>query len=52
MTRGDILAVFKRPSRVGREVSDVRGACPACGYDLRGADHEACPECGWQAAEG
>jgi rubrerythrin len=22
------------------------GACPACGYDLRGAEHERCPECG------
>lgn len=20
--------------------------CPNCGYDLRGVDHEACPECG------
>jgi hypothetical protein len=23
-----------------------RGLCPACGYDLRGAAHERCPECG------
>ncbi len=23
-----------------------RGLCVACGYDLRHADHEACPECG------
>ncbi len=23
-----------------------RGLCPACGYDLRHAEHEACPECG------
>ena len=23
-----------------------RGLCVACGYDLRGAEHEACPECG------
>ncbi len=22
------------------------GRCPACGYDLRGTDHERCPECG------
>ena len=23
-----------------------RGLCVACGYDLRHADHNACPECG------
>lgn len=23
-----------------------RGLCPRCGYDLRGGDHPACPECG------
>lgn len=23
-----------------------RGKCVKCGYDLRGAEHEACPECG------
>lgn len=45
----DVVAVCKRPSEPGSEVSDVRGACPDCGYDLRGADHDACPECGWQA---
>ncbi len=22
------------------------GVCTSCGYDLRGADHAACPECG------
>ena len=22
------------------------GVCPACGYDLRHGEHEACPECG------
>ena len=22
------------------------GRCFRCGYDLRGADHEVCPECG------
>ncbi len=26
-----------------------RGLCPACGYDLRHAEHEACPECGVMA---
>ena len=24
------------------------GACPACGYDLRGGAGAGCPECGWQ----
>ncbi len=23
-----------------------RGLCVACGYDIRHADHDACPECG------
>lgn len=23
-----------------------RGLCPECKYDLRGTDHESCPECG------
>jgi hypothetical protein len=27
-------------------VRRLRGLCPACGYDLRGAAHERCPECG------
>ncbi len=27
-----------------------RGHCIKCGYDLRGADHEVCPECGAQSA--
>lgn len=25
-----------------------RGACPACGYVLRGLDDDGCPECGWR----
>lgn len=23
------------------------GACPSCGYDLRGDVASGCPECGW-----
>ena len=29
-----------------RHLRRKRGLCVACGYDLRHADHEACPECG------
>ena len=34
------LSVFRRYIR------RRKGLCLQCGYDLRGADHEACPECG------
>jgi hypothetical protein len=30
----------------GQRSRRARGLCPACGYDLRGAEHERCPECG------
>ncbi len=29
-----------------RFIRAKRGHCIKCGYDLRGAEHEACPECG------
>jgi hypothetical protein len=29
-----------------RRLREQRNLCPACGYDLRGAEHERCPECG------
>ena len=29
-----------------------RGLCPACGYDLKHAEHESCPECGAGLAAG
>ncbi len=29
-----------------RHIRRKRGLCVACGYDLRHADHDACPECG------
>ncbi|MGD9790863.1 MAG: hypothetical protein AB7Q00_11255 [Phycisphaerales bacterium] len=28
----------------------VQGACPKCGYDLRGDLEAGCPECGWNRA--
>ena len=27
-------------------LADHDEPCPMCGYDLRGADHKVCPECG------
>jgi hypothetical protein len=42
-----ILWLLIRGSFVLRRSSRVRrGLCGACGYDLRGASHSACPECG------
>jgi hypothetical protein len=29
-----------------RRTRAIRGECPTCAYDLRGAAHERCPECG------
>ncbi len=34
------------PKIVGRHVRFKRKCCLVCGYDLRGAEHEVCPECG------
>ena len=34
------------PFAARRIVRRRRGHCPQCGYDLRGAEHEVCPECG------
>ena len=31
---------------IRRHLRRRRGLCPACGYDLRHGEHEACPECG------
>lgn len=37
-------ARLRRDAR--RRMRVARGLCLACGYELRGADHERCPECG------
>ena len=42
-----IIAAFVVPL-VRQSLRAKRGLCPACGYDLHGAEHEACPECGWR----
>jgi hypothetical protein len=38
------------PALVRRRRRARRGACPKCGYDLRGNVGPRCPECGWSAA--
>ena len=37
------------PFALRRLIRRRRGLCPACAYDLRHAEHEACPECGLTA---
>ncbi len=37
------------PFVLRRLIRRRRGLCPACGYDLRHGEHEACPECGLTA---
>ena len=44
-----VVSVFKRPYVKSSEPSEILGVCPSCGYDLRGTEHAACPECGWRA---
>ena len=34
------------PFALRRVIRRKRGLCVACNYDLRHADHDACPECG------
>ena len=34
------------PFVLRRHIRRKRGRCLKCGYDLRGAEHEVCPECG------
>ena len=36
------------PGRMRRMFRRKRGLCVKCAYDLRGAEHEACPECGME----
>jgi hypothetical protein len=38
--------LFFGAGTVKRSLRRHRNRCPACGYDLRGTQHEQCPECG------
>ncbi len=38
--------VILGPFALRRFIRRKRGLCVACGYDLRHAEHDACPECG------
>ncbi len=38
--------LWSSPFVVRRLIRRKRGLCIKCGYDLRGAEHEVCPECG------
>ena len=38
--------VMLGPFTARRIIRRKRGQCIKCGYDLRGAEHEVCPECG------
>ncbi|MEE9129392.1 MAG: hypothetical protein V3T84_05190 [Phycisphaerales bacterium] len=40
------------PFTARRHIRRKRGLCLKCGYDLRGAEHEACPECGFGMSSG
>ena len=40
--------VIPGPFTARRMIRRRRGLCLKCGYDLRGAEHEVCPECGVQ----
>ena len=39
-------AIWYGVSQARRSLRVCMGLCPYCAYDLRGTEHEACPECG------
>ena len=45
LLRGASVAL-RSASEERRDERAHRGLCPACAYDLRGAEHDVCPECG------
>ncbi|MCH8152927.1 MAG: hypothetical protein IH830_11215 [Planctomycetes bacterium] len=36
------------PFALRHHIRRKRGLCVSCGYDLRHANHDVCPECGWR----
>lgn len=36
------------PFTARRMIRHKQGRCIKCGYDLRGTEHDVCPECGWE----
>ena len=48
-----ILESTPRRREVRRQAIRIRcGQCVQCGYDLRGCEHERCPECGKEIRKG
>ena len=43
---GILWLLIPGPYVLRRMIRHKRGLCVKCAYDLRGVDHEACPECG------
>ena len=41
-----IWLLIPGPFVLRRFIRCKRGLCVTCAYDLRGVEHEACPECG------
>ena len=46
---GIVWLLIPGPFALRRLIRRRRGLCPACGYDIRHGEHEACPECGLAA---
>ncbi len=46
---GILWLLIPGPFALRRLIRRRRGLCPGCAYDLRHAQHEACPECGLAA---
>ncbi len=44
-----VTTIIYGPNTVRRFTWARRGRCLGCGYDLRGTEHEVCPECGYPA---
>ena len=47
-----IIALSPVPFVMRGKIRQRHGLCVKCAYDLRGVDHEACPECGEEIRKG